>query len=249
MTNSKDTRPPQPDSVVEAIAELVHDAMVYGAECGGTPERWQGGNSLAEDEARRQARKIIALTQSTKPAPAPGLVEAVAPFLALLQDARECGHDSGSSCTWRIAFDDLEALEKALSTTPAPTELQHNYDSGAESVGGVQIDPAPTGLAGELAKVLDNIDRSKVKDGTFAIAMQAAARWVKLKGPEILTALQPTESEAVKLLRRGYMAGVEDAAAMAEVHEMRGDIAKSIRKLEKDPLNRIDTLTKETDRG
>ena len=44
----------------EAIAELVHGAMVWAAQArGGEPKPWQEGNSTAEDEARRTARKIL----------------------------------------------------------------------------------------------------------------------------------------------------------------------------------------------
>ena len=50
----------------EAIAELVHGAMVWAAQArGGEPKPWQEGNSTAEDEARRTARKIAALSTDT----------------------------------------------------------------------------------------------------------------------------------------------------------------------------------------
>ena len=55
----------------EAIAELVHGAMVWAAQArGGEPKPWQEGNSTAEDEARRTARKIAALSTDTAQPPA-----------------------------------------------------------------------------------------------------------------------------------------------------------------------------------
>ena len=73
-----------------------------------------------------------------------------------------------------------EAKLTALSTDSGPTEEQAASD----------------GLTQELNDILGRIDRSKVEDGTFALSMQAAARWLKLKGPEILTRLRtPDEGD------------------------------------------------------
>ena len=60
----------------EAIAELVHGAMVWAAQArGGEPKPWQEGNSTAEDEARRTARKIAALsTDTAQPMRAPRMM-------------------------------------------------------------------------------------------------------------------------------------------------------------------------------
>lgn len=47
---------------VERIAAIIHQAMRFDRE-DKTPA-WQGGNSFAEDAARRAAREIVALIES-----------------------------------------------------------------------------------------------------------------------------------------------------------------------------------------
>jgi beta-glucosidase-like glycosyl hydrolase len=47
---------------VERIAAIIHQAMRFDRE-NKTPA-WQGGNSLAEDVARRAAREAISLMES-----------------------------------------------------------------------------------------------------------------------------------------------------------------------------------------
>jgi hypothetical protein len=47
------------DPLVEAIAELVHDAMMWAVGCGGEPRNWAGGKSLGEEMAREYAMEII----------------------------------------------------------------------------------------------------------------------------------------------------------------------------------------------
>ncbi|MCS5699341.1 hypothetical protein NZK32_09850 [Cyanobium sp. FGCU-52] len=44
------------ESNLEQVAEIVHCAMRWYRE--GTTQRWQGGNSFAEDRARLAARRI-----------------------------------------------------------------------------------------------------------------------------------------------------------------------------------------------
>jgi hypothetical protein len=48
----------------EAVAQVVHDAMRWAADrsCVDKHPEWQGGNSFAEDEARRAADRIAALS-------------------------------------------------------------------------------------------------------------------------------------------------------------------------------------------
>ena len=47
---------------VERIAAIIHQAMRFDRE-NKTPA-WQGGNSFAEDAARRAAREVVALVES-----------------------------------------------------------------------------------------------------------------------------------------------------------------------------------------
>jgi len=47
------------DPLVESVAELVHDAMMWGVGCGGEPSNWAGKKSLGEEMAREYAKEII----------------------------------------------------------------------------------------------------------------------------------------------------------------------------------------------
>jgi len=56
---------------VEAVAEVVYDTMMFNSgrlDCRPAPPWVHGGNSLAQDEARDAARKILAMVP-----PAPGV--------------------------------------------------------------------------------------------------------------------------------------------------------------------------------
>ena len=51
---------------VEAIASIIYEAMRFDRESD-TPE-WQGGNSIAETEARAKAMRVIAAARQPHPA-------------------------------------------------------------------------------------------------------------------------------------------------------------------------------------
>jgi hypothetical protein len=58
--------PDVPREAVERVAAIIHDAMRWAADnsCTDKHPEWQGGTSLAEDEARRAAHKITTLPAS-----------------------------------------------------------------------------------------------------------------------------------------------------------------------------------------
>lgn len=53
------------DALREAIAKRVHEAMVWATEQPGPAKDWCGGNSFAEDKARRTADRIQSLSHHT----------------------------------------------------------------------------------------------------------------------------------------------------------------------------------------
>jgi hypothetical protein len=55
----------------EAIARIVHGAMRWAADnsCTDKHPEWQGGNSFAEDEARKAATDILATLSPAEPSP------------------------------------------------------------------------------------------------------------------------------------------------------------------------------------
>ena len=80
--------------------------------------------------------------------------------------------------------------------------------------------PAPKGLVEELQNVLGRIERSKVEDGTFKLSMEAAARWLKLKGDTILAALKDRDvvlEEAAE--RAAFVAGYRAAHMVPDAYD------------------------------
>jgi hypothetical protein len=91
---------PLDSDILEAVAKVVYEAMLAAASTFDrrpAPPWVHGGNSLAQDEARDAARKILAMVP---PAPGPTLTDAQREVLITVRDIYSCAGDD--SCD-RIA--------------------------------------------------------------------------------------------------------------------------------------------------
>ncbi len=87
-----------PSSVEALVAQRVGEVHDFIGEANGRGDRvWPG-----------DAGTLVEL------AGLPALVEALAPFVKLAELADRYGHEPGSSCSWRIAYDDLARARAAL---------------------------------------------------------------------------------------------------------------------------------------
>jgi hypothetical protein len=92
----------------EAIARIAHGAMRWAADnsCTDKHPEWQGGNSFAEDEARKAATDILATLSPAEPSP-----ESREDFYANLY-ARSCGD------VLRVRAETIEECAKVAETLP-----------------------------------------------------------------------------------------------------------------------------------
>lgn len=88
--------------VVDESREKARDALKVALT------EWGWGGDVAARDADALADAVFAA------AGVPAMVEALAPFAALAKRADAFRHEPGSSCTWRIDYDDLARARAVL---------------------------------------------------------------------------------------------------------------------------------------
>jgi hypothetical protein len=97
----------------EAIARIVHGAMRWAADnsCTDKHPEWQGGNSFAEDEARKAATAILATLSPAEPSEAKPAIERLVAWAKQHSNVTPLDGTDRDSPT----FGDLRAAIRALS--------------------------------------------------------------------------------------------------------------------------------------
>jgi hypothetical protein len=237
-------------------AEIVHDAMMLAAGWGGEPRKWIGGNSLAEDEARRYAIRILDLTASEAQPAQPALREQAVMVCPQCEgaggyadglDEAAC-HEDCPRCGTNGWIVDLAAL----STPERQCCVECNGTGIAEKIGGyerpcdachgkgtrlsatVEVGEMVLGLR-QVAYVLKSVangdDQSQVAGKCASIVEQTVER---------IERLSVSDTEAMRLLREAVMRGIKepsggDYRSADDFHDALLDYD--------DFMHRIDTLT------